>query len=41
MTGAVLAPIAIADTAQAATCAHHTTGVRKAGGPHPRGATAQ
>ncbi|MGW1071915.1 DUF3761 domain-containing protein [Streptomyces sp. NPDC002537] len=43
MTAAVLVPVAVGGAAQAsaAKCAHHTTGVCKAAGRHPRGATAQ
>ncbi|MEU2869720.1 DUF3761 domain-containing protein [Streptomyces olivoreticuli] len=41
MAGTLVVPVATAATAQAATCAHHTTGVCKAGSRHPRGATAQ
>ncbi|MFI9724291.1 DUF3761 domain-containing protein [Streptomyces sp. NPDC052396] len=41
--GMLIATTATAVNAQAARphCAHHTTGVCKAGSPHPRGATAQ
>ncbi|MFI1728210.1 DUF3761 domain-containing protein [Streptomyces acidicola] len=41
MAGALLAPVAAATDAAAATCAPHTTGVCKANSPHPRGATAK
>ncbi len=41
VAGALLAPVALASEAAAATCARHTTGVCKANSPHPRGATAK
>ena len=41
MAGALLAPMAAATDAAAASCARHTTGVCKANSPHPRGATAK
>ncbi|GGQ97772.1 DUF3761 domain-containing protein [Streptomyces asoensis] len=41
MAGALLAPVALATDAAAASCARHTTGVCKANSPHPRGATAK
>ena len=37
----LVAPIAGATAAEAATCAHHTVGVCKANSKHPRGATAK
>ena len=43
VAGALLAPAAVGSNALAASrsCAHHTTGVCRAGSPHPRGATAK
>ncbi|MFI1165611.1 DUF3761 domain-containing protein [Streptomyces sp. NPDC020801] len=41
VAGALLVPVAAATPAAAASCAHHTTGVCKAGSKHPRGATAK
>lgn len=41
VAGALLAPVAAATPASAASCAHHTTGVCKANSSHPRGATAE
>ncbi|WP_255253756.1 DUF3761 domain-containing protein [Streptomyces avermitilis] len=41
LAAALVAPVAVATGAAAATCARHTTGVYKANSPHPRGATAR
>ncbi|WP_331739796.1 DUF3761 domain-containing protein (plasmid) [Streptomyces sp. NBC_00015] len=41
VAGALLAPVAAATDAVAASCARHTTGVCKANSPHPRGTTAK
>ncbi|KAB1987455.1 DUF3761 domain-containing protein [Streptomyces triticiradicis] len=41
LAGALLAPVATATDAAAASCARHTTGVCKANSPHPRGAMAK
>ncbi|MER5582249.1 DUF3761 domain-containing protein [Streptomyces asoensis] len=41
MASALLAPVAVATEAAAASCARHTTGVCKANSAHPRGATAK
>ncbi|MET7607064.1 DUF3761 domain-containing protein [Streptomyces avermitilis] len=41
MAGALLAPVAVATDAAAASCARHTTGICKANSAHPRGATAK
>ena len=41
VAGALLVPVAAATSAQAASCAHHTTGVCKAGSSHPKGAMAK
>ncbi|GED89346.1 DUF3761 domain-containing protein [Streptomyces sp. 6-11-2] len=41
LAGALVAPIAVATDAAAASCARHTTGVCKANAKHPRGATAK
>ncbi|MEV6197542.1 DUF3761 domain-containing protein [Streptomyces sp. NPDC051920] len=41
LAGALLAPVATATDAAAASCARHTTGVCKANLPHPRGAMAK
>ncbi|MCT9011722.1 DUF3761 domain-containing protein [Streptomyces rhizosphaerihabitans] len=41
LAGALVAPVAMATDAAAATCARHTTGVCKANSPHPRRATAK
>ncbi|MFF7928255.1 DUF3761 domain-containing protein [Streptomyces mirabilis] len=41
LSAALVAPVAVATGAAAATCARHTTGVCKANSPHPRGATAK
>ncbi|MFF3890411.1 DUF3761 domain-containing protein [Streptomyces sp. NPDC001914] len=41
LAGALVAPVAAATEAAAATCARHTTGVCKTSSPHPRGATAK
>ncbi|MCT9011539.1 DUF3761 domain-containing protein [Streptomyces rhizosphaerihabitans] len=41
VAGALLAPVATATSAAAASCAHHTTGVCRANSSHPRGAMAK
>jgi hypothetical protein len=41
VAGALLAPVAAATPAAAASCAHHTTGSCRAGSAHPRGAMAK
>lgn len=44
LAAAFVAPVAFTATPAAAAvahCAHHTTGVCRAGSPHPRGATAK
>ncbi|MET8029625.1 DUF3761 domain-containing protein [Streptomyces avermitilis] len=41
MAGTLLAPVAVATDAAAASCARHTTGVCKANSSHPREATAK
>ncbi|MFJ2565740.1 DUF3761 domain-containing protein [Streptomyces sp. NPDC087568] len=41
MAGALVAPVAAATDAAAASCVRHSTGVCKANSAHPRGATAK